>query len=73
MSEVASAFDVAERFWAMGPPVDVEGIILALGIEYVEEPRVEMLSGFIERYGDGLPDRRQFIAQSCAAAFYCCA
>lgn len=53
MSEVASAFDVAERFWAKGPPVDIVGIILALGIDYVEEIRPESLSGLIERYGDG--------------------
>jgi Zn-dependent peptidase ImmA (M78 family) len=53
MSVVASAFDVAERFWAKAPPVDVEGIIRALGIEYVEEPRPDSLSGLIERYGDG--------------------
>jgi Zn-dependent peptidase ImmA (M78 family) len=53
MTDVASAFDVAERFWAKAPPVDVQGIILALGIEYVEEPRPDSMSGLIERYGDG--------------------
>jgi Zn-dependent peptidase ImmA (M78 family) len=53
MSEVAGAFDAVDRFWAAGPPVDVAGIIRALGIDYAEEPRPEWLSGLIERYGDG--------------------
>jgi Zn-dependent peptidase ImmA (M78 family) len=53
MADVSSAFDVAERYWAKGPPVDVEGIIRALGIEYAEEMRPDSMSGLIDRYGDG--------------------
>jgi Zn-dependent peptidase ImmA (M78 family) len=53
MASVASAFDVAERFWAKGAPVDIKGIIGALGIDYVEETRPDSISGLIEKYGDG--------------------
>jgi Zn-dependent peptidase ImmA (M78 family) len=53
MSAVSNAFNVAEEFWAKGPPVDIIGIIRTLGIEYVEELRPESLSGLIERHGDG--------------------
>jgi Zn-dependent peptidase ImmA (M78 family) len=62
MSEVASAFDVAERFWAKGPPVDIVGIIRALGISYVEELRPESLSGFIEYDRDN--DRYRIVVNS---------
>lgn len=53
MAEVSNAFDVAERYWAKGAPVDIQGIIHDLGIEYSEEVRPESMSGLIERYGDG--------------------
>jgi Zn-dependent peptidase ImmA (M78 family) len=53
VADVSNAFDVASRFWAKGAPVDIVGIIAALGIDYAEESRPESLSGFIERFGDG--------------------
>jgi Zn-dependent peptidase ImmA (M78 family) len=53
MADVSSAFDVAERYWAKGAPVDVQGIISDLGIQYAEETRPDSMSGLIERYGDG--------------------
>jgi Zn-dependent peptidase ImmA (M78 family) len=71
MADVSNAFDVAERYWAKGPPVDIIGIIHALGIEYAEEVRPESMSGLVERYGDGYrivvnashnPVRRRFTA-----------
>jgi hypothetical protein len=45
MADVSSAFDVAERYWAKGAPVDVQGIISDLGIQYAEETRPDSMSG----------------------------
>jgi Zn-dependent peptidase ImmA (M78 family) len=53
MAEVSNAFDVAERYFAKGAPVDVRGIIGDLGIEYAEESRPDSISGLIEKSGDG--------------------
>lgn len=53
MNDISNAFDVADDFLAKAPPVDVRGIIGALGIDYVEESRPDSLSGLIEKYGDG--------------------
>jgi Zn-dependent peptidase ImmA (M78 family) len=52
MISVSSAFDVADRYTAKGPPVDIVGIIRDLGIRYAEELRPASLSGFIERDDD---------------------
>jgi Zn-dependent peptidase ImmA (M78 family) len=53
MADASNAFDVAERYWAKGPPVNIQGIIRDLGIEYAEELRPAAISGLIEKYGDG--------------------
>jgi hypothetical protein len=46
-------FQVAERYWAKGPPVDIQGIIGEVGVEYAELPKPDSISGLIEAYGGG--------------------
>lgn len=46
-------FQIAERHWAKGPPVDIQAIIREVGVGYVEMPKPESISGLIEAYGGG--------------------
>ena len=46
-------FQIAERHWAKGPPVDIQAIIREVGVEYTELPKPESISGLIEVYGGG--------------------
>ncbi|WP_213742069.1 ImmA/IrrE family metallo-endopeptidase [Bradyrhizobium sp. dw_411] len=46
-------FQIAERHWAKGAPVDVQAIIREAGVEYKEMPKPSSVSGLIEAYGGG--------------------
>jgi hypothetical protein len=49
----SNIFQIAERHWASGPPVNVQAIIAETGVEYAELPKPESVSGLIEAYGAG--------------------
>jgi Zn-dependent peptidase ImmA (M78 family) len=46
-------FQIAERHWASGPPVNVQAIIAETGVRYAELPKQDSISGLIEAYGAG--------------------
>jgi hypothetical protein len=46
-------FQIAERHWAKGAPVDIQAIIREVGVEYTELSKPPSISGLIEAYGGG--------------------
>jgi hypothetical protein len=46
-------FQIAERHWAKGPPVDIQAIIGEVGVGYTEMLKPASISGLIESYGGG--------------------
>jgi IrrE N-terminal-like domain len=50
---MSDIFQIAERHWAKGPPVDIQAIIREVGVEYAELPKPKEISGLIEAYGGG--------------------
>jgi hypothetical protein len=46
-------FQIADRHWAKGPPVDIQAIIREAGVGYTELPKPDSISGLIEAYGGG--------------------
>lgn len=48
-----SVFQIADKYWAKGPPIDIQAIIREMGIDYTEQPKPEDISGLIEPYGAG--------------------